>query len=88
MARPRKRASNVHTKVRLWEFAGRGVPDLQDKLHAEGMREPPSKDDIASALVWMATQMPGAVVKAMIESYTKAEREALGLPQPPPLPDE
>jgi hypothetical protein len=32
-----------------------------------------SKDDIASGLIWNAQRMPPAVVKAMIESYIRAE---------------
>lgn len=35
-----------------------------------------SKDDLASALVWTARQMPAPVVKTMVEMYLAAEAEA------------
>jgi hypothetical protein len=79
MPRPRKRASNAHTKARIWEFAGRSWPEIQEKLHAESIQDA-SKDDLASALLWLAGQLPGPVVKSVIESYIAAERDAIGSP--------
>jgi hypothetical protein len=72
MARPRSLRSSDHTTARLWEFAGRDLPDLQDGLLAIGMQKA-SKDDLASALIWTARRMPAPVVKAMVEMYLAAE---------------
>lgn len=75
MARPRNLRSGVHTTARLWEFAERDLPQLQENLLALGMQKA-SKDDLASALIWTARRMPAPVVKAMVEMYLTAEAEA------------
>jgi hypothetical protein len=78
MARPRSLRSGVYTTARLWEFAGRDLRDLQEALLALGMQKA-SKDDLASALIWIARRMPAPVVKAMIEHYLAEEaKEYLG----------
>ena len=82
MARPRKRPKTGFTTARIYDLAGRDLAVFQDLLHAEGMRRP-SKDDLASALVWIAQQLPPVVVKAMIEAYTKAEYADTGSPEAP-----
>jgi hypothetical protein len=75
MARPRTLRSGTFRTARIWEFVASDLIALQEALQADGMQKP-SKDDIASGLIWAARRMPAPVVKAMIESYTKEEAAA------------
>jgi hypothetical protein len=58
----------------VWEFAQPYLETVQDNAHAEGMPKP-SRDDVVSALAWLAAHWPPGVAKAAIEAYIKAERE-------------
>ena len=64
-----------HETVNIWTFAHPALADLQEKAHAAGMPRP-TRDDVASATVWVASQLPPAVCKAMIESFIAAEKQA------------
>jgi hypothetical protein len=72
MPRPRSLRVGEHTTARIWEFAGRDLRALQEALLTEGMQKA-GKDDLASGLLWVAARLPPPVVKAMIETYLKAE---------------
>lgn len=74
MARDRVRPPGLET-VNLWAFALPGLAVIQDKAHAAGMPKP-SRDDTASAMVWVAASLPPEVCKAMIEAYISAEKNA------------
>lgn len=73
MARPRAPRSGDFKTARLWEFAARELPELQDALFALGMQKA-GRDDLTSALVWIAQRLPPPVVKAIVEAYLAAER--------------
>lgn len=73
MARPRSTRSGGFNTVRLWEFAVRELPDLQDALLALGMQKA-GRDDLASAFVWLAQRLPAPVVKSVVETYLAEER--------------
>jgi hypothetical protein len=74
MARPRVRPDS-HQTVNLWAFALPALEIFQEKAHAKGMPQP-SRDDVASAAVWVAAQLPPEVCKSMIEAYIAAEKDA------------
>lgn len=73
MARPRNLRSGKHQTARLWEFATRELLELHDALLALGMQKA-GKDDLASALVWLAQRLPPEMVKSLIEAYLAEER--------------
>jgi hypothetical protein len=74
MARPRSLRSGDNTTARLWDFAGRDLPGLQEDLLALGMQKA-GKDDLASALIWTARRMPSPLIKAIVEMYLAAEAQ-------------
>jgi hypothetical protein len=74
MARPRERPPG-HETVNLWSFALPALAEIQEKAQAKGMPKP-SRDNVASAMVWTAASLPPEVCKAMIEAYIAAERDA------------
>ena len=73
MARQRVRPDDYQT-VNIWSFCAEALVACQVKTHAKGMPLP-SRDDVASAAVWVMAQLPGEVSKAMIEAYIAAEKE-------------
>lgn len=73
MARPRSPRAGDFQTARLWEFATRELPDLQDALLALGMQKA-GKDDLASALIWLAQRLPPEMVKSLVEAYLAEER--------------
>jgi hypothetical protein len=62
-----------HLKTaRLWEFSTRELEDLQEGLLALGMQKA-GKDDLAGALVWVASRIPSPIVKTIVEPYLLEE---------------
>lgn len=74
MARERSRPPGFET-VNLWAFALPALTEVQENVHAKGMPRP-TRDDVASAMVWVAAQQPPEVSKAVVEAYISAERDA------------
>jgi hypothetical protein len=73
MPRERLRPPDLQT-VDIWGFALPALAEFATKAHAKGMPKP-SRDDVASAAVWVCAQLPAEVCKAMVESYIAAEKE-------------
>jgi hypothetical protein len=74
MPREQGRPPGLQT-VNIWTFASPALSAMQEKAHAKGMPRP-SRDDVASAAVWLAAQLPAEVCKAAVEAYVAAEKEA------------
>jgi hypothetical protein len=75
MARERVRPPEGFVTVNIWQFARPALAAIQENAHAKGMPRP-SRDDTASAMVWVAAQLPPEVCKAMVEAYISAEKDA------------
>jgi hypothetical protein len=58
--------------ARIRTFVEADLARLQDDLRATGMQKP-SRDDVVSALVFMAARLPVDVVKGVMEAYWKAK---------------
>jgi hypothetical protein len=74
MARESVRPPGFQT-ANIWGFALPALTDVIDNAHAKGMPRP-TRDDAASAAVWVLAQLPPEVCKAFIEAYIAAEKEA------------
>jgi hypothetical protein len=75
MAREPDRPPGGFVTVNIYQFAQPALAALQGTIHAKGMPRP-SRDDVASAMVWVAAQLPPEVSKAMVEAYISAEKDA------------
>jgi hypothetical protein len=63
------------TTAKIRGFVRPDLRVLQDDLHAKGMKRP-SKDDVASALIYAARRSPVEGIKGLLEAYFAAERDA------------